>query len=98
MIKKLKKIRFGTWFELQDDSGQNHRLKLSWFSPVTQKYMFVDKSGVQALVTPIDVLAQQICKGRAKILKHPSLPFVDRALDTVLDILQKPFKGKEANG
>ena len=97
MVKTLKKMRFGTWFELQDDNGKAHRLKLSWFSPVTQKYMFVDKSGVQALVTPIEVLAQQICKGRAKILKHPSLPFVDRTLDVVFGILQKPFKGKQNN-
>lgn len=88
----LKKVRFGTWFELEDDNGNMHRLKLSWFSPVTQKYMFVDKSGVQALVTPIDVLARQMCRGRAKQLKQPGLPFVDRALQTVLDVLQKPFR------
>jgi hypothetical protein len=29
--------------------------------------------------------------GRARILKYPSIPFVDRALDSVLGMLQKTF-------
>ncbi len=92
-IKLLKSIKFGTWFELEDDNGKPHRLKLSWFSPITQKYMFVDKSGIQALVTPIEKLAQQMNVGRARIVKYPAVPFVDRALDSVLSVLQKTFGG-----
>jgi len=91
MVETLRKAKFGTWFELEDDNQKLHRLKLSWFSPVTQKYMFVDKSGIQALVTPIEILAKQMCNGRAKILKQPTVPFVDRTLKTVLDMLQKTF-------
>ena len=91
MLETLRKVKFGTWFELEDDNKRTHRLKLSWFSPVTQKYMFVDKSGIQALITPIEILARQMCSGRAKVLKQPSTPFVDRTLKTVLDMLQKTF-------
>jgi hypothetical protein len=91
LVETLKKIKFGTWFELEDDKHVSHHLKLSWFSPVTQKYMFVNKSGVQALVTPIEKLAKQMHAGRARILKYPSIPFVDRALDSVLGMLQKTF-------
>ncbi len=92
IAESLKKLKFGTWFELEADDGELHQLKLSWYSPVTHKYMFVDKTGVQALVTPIGILTRQIMKGRARILKQPTLPFVDRALDTVLGILQQAFK------
>ena len=74
-----------------------HQLKLSWFSPVTQKYMFVNKSGVQALVTPIEKLALQMHNNRAKILRYPSVPFVDRALDSVLGMLQRTFGSQTSN-
>ena len=96
IINTLKSVKFGTWFELEDDNRKLHQLKLSWFSPVTQKYMFVNKSGIQALVTPIERLATQMHAGRAKILKYPSVPFVDRALESVLGMLQKTF-GNRAN-
>ena len=92
MAESLKKLKFGTWFELEADDGKLHRLKLSWYSPVTQKYMFVDKSGVQALVIPIELLTRQMMRGRARMLKQPTLPFVDRALDAVLSVLQNTFK------
>ena len=49
------------------------------------------ESGIQALVTPIEILARQMCNGRARILEQPSIPFVDRTLQTVLDMLQKTF-------
>lgn len=91
IVKLLKSVKFGTWFELLDDNQKLHRLKLSWFSPITQKYMFVDKSGIQALVTPIEKLARQMRNGRAKIVKYPAVPFVDRALESVLKMLQKTF-------
>ncbi len=96
IISMLKSVKFGTWFELEDDNHKLHQLKLSWYSPVTQKYMFVNKSGIQALVTPIEKLAKQMYSGRAKILKYPSVPFVDRALESVLGILQKTF-GRQAS-
>ena len=96
IIGTLKGIKFGTWFELEDDNKKLHHLKLSWFSPITQKYMFVNKSGIQALVTPIEKLATQMHHGRAKILKYPSVPFVDRALESVLGMLQNAF-GRQAN-
>jgi len=92
IAESLKKLKFGTWFELEADDGDLHQLKLSWYSPVTNKYMFVDKTGVQALVTPIGLLSKQILKGRARILKQPTLPFVDRTLDKVLSVLQQAFR------
>jgi hypothetical protein len=92
-VDQLRKLKFGTWFEIEDKKGKKHQLKLSWFSPVTRNYMFVDRSGVQALVTPLDVLARQLSKGSAKIMDRSELPFVDRTLDTVLNLLKKPFGG-----
>ncbi len=91
MADLLRKLKFGTWFEIEDKKGRTHQLKLSWYSPVTRNYMFVDRSGVQALVTPLDILARQLSRGKAKIMERSELPFVDRTLDTVLNLLKKPF-------
>lgn len=89
MMQELRKIKFGTWFELLDDSQTSRRLKLSWFSPITRKYMFVDRFGMQAYITPAESLATQLCSGKARIIKGNDMPFVSRALKTIHNILKK---------
>ncbi|MDF1530411.1 MAG: DUF1631 family protein, partial [Sedimenticola sp.] len=89
MQQTLRKIKFGTWFELTDDNNKIRRLKLSWFSPITHKYMFVDRFGIQAYITPSEELAKQLCEGKASIIKTNGIPFVSKALKTIHNILQK---------
>lgn len=89
MQNRLRDIKFGTWFELLDDDNKLRRLKLSWFSPITHKYMFVDRFGIQAYITPADALAKQLTSGEASIIKSTGIPFVSRALKTIHAILQK---------
>jgi hypothetical protein len=89
MQQTLRKIKFGTWFELMDDNNKLRRLKLSWFSPITHKYMFVDRFGIQAYITPSEELAKQLCEGKASIIKSNGIPFVTKALNTIHRILQK---------
>ncbi|MCW8890007.1 MAG: DUF1631 domain-containing protein [Sedimenticola sp.] len=89
MQQTLRKVKFGTWFELTDDNNKLRRLKLSWFSPITHKYMFVDRFGIQAYITPSEELAKQICEGKASIIKSSGIPFVSKALKTIHTILQK---------
>ncbi|MCW8943759.1 MAG: DUF1631 domain-containing protein [Sedimenticola sp.] len=89
MQQVLRKVKFGTWFELTDENNKLRRLKLSWFSPITHKYMFVDRFGIQAYITPSEELAKQICEGKASIIKPSGIPFVSKALKTIHTILQK---------
>jgi len=89
MMQELRKLKFGTWFELLDDTQTSRRLKLSWFSPITRKYMFVDRFGMQAYITPAESLATQLCSGKARIIKSNDMPFVSRALKTIHTILKK---------
>lgn len=91
IIDHLSKVEFGTWFQLQDDKGIQRRLKLSWFSPVTSKYMFVDRFGIQALIIPINNLMHQIESGKANIMEDPELPFFDRAMLSINTMLKKAF-------
>lgn len=91
MLSILKDVKFGTWFELMDDKQVKRHLKLSWYSPVTNKYMFVDRFGIQAFITPIDSLAQQMCEGTANIVTQQEVPFMNRALKKIHTLLEKTF-------
>src|SRR5690606_20593822 len=68
LIKELGDVEFGTWFEFIEDS-QTRTLKLSWFSPTTRNYMFVDHSGQRVAIKPITLLASEMEAGLARILR-----------------------------
>ncbi len=87
MLKQLKGIPFGTWFEFEKPGRPVRRAKLSWRSTVTEKFMFVDQMGVKAAVVAMPDLADSMISGRARIAKAEKLPFVDRALSAIHRIL-----------
>jgi hypothetical protein len=90
--QELMQVEFGTWFEFIDDD-QPHQLKLSWFSPTTRNYMFVDHSGQRAAIKPLTQLATEMEQGIARIVPPESdAPLVDRALNAIYRVLQR-FSG-----
>jgi hypothetical protein len=89
VIKRLRKMKFGTWFELESDTGGvSRRIKLSWLSPLTSTCMFVDRSGMQAEIKTLHELAHEILSGRAKVIPRPKHPFIERALVSIRKMLQ----------
>ena len=82
---------FGTWFEFTINAqGDTMRGKLSWFSPLTSRYMFVDQNGKQVGVRSLVSLANSILNGDARILSGPNRkPFMDRATDAIMDLLKR---------
>src|SRR5690606_21303636 len=57
-------------------------------------YMFVDHSGLRVAVKPIDVLAEEIDQGQARILPpRVTAPLVDRALAAIVRVLHR-FSGR----
>ncbi|MCU7932479.1 MAG: DUF1631 domain-containing protein [Candidatus Thiodiazotropha sp. (ex Codakia rugifera)] len=96
MMEKLRKIRFGTWFEIPDaHSGESQKVKLSWLSPLTASCMFVDRAGVQTAIKPLRKLAQEILTGESIILEDSSDPFVERTLHAIRRMLQRSLKTTE---
>ncbi|WP_068829191.1 DUF1631 domain-containing protein [Pseudomonas sp. BMS12] len=93
LVKELQQLEFGTWFEfVQGDNVQV--LKLSWFSPTTHNYMFVDHSGQRVAVKPIRQLACEMEQGLVRILaEERAAPLVDRALNAIYRVLQR-FTGR----
>ncbi|MGE8500092.1 MAG: DUF1631 domain-containing protein [Pseudomonas sp.] len=95
LVKELEQVEFGTWFEFVTDE-QTRTLKLSWFSPTTHNYMFVDHSGQRVAIKPIAVLAGEMEQGLARIVPpERSTPLVDRALTAIYRVLQR-FTGRAA--
>jgi hypothetical protein len=89
MVERLRRMRFGTWFEFMAAQGiPARRIKLSWMSPLTSTCMFVDRAGMQAEVKSLRDLAQEILAGRAKVIPKPKHPFIDRALVSIRKMLQ----------
>lgn len=93
LIKELESIEFGTWFEFV--SGDETRaLKLSWYSPTTRNYMFVDHSGQRVAIKPLTLLASEMEQGLARIIDpERAAPLVDRALSAIYRVLQR-FSGR----
>ena len=88
-IKELEQIEFGTWFEF-GTGAQARAAKLSWFSPTTHNYMFVDSGGQRVAIKPIALLASEIEQGLARIIPAAqSTPLMDRALSTIYRVLQR---------
>ncbi|MBU1858898.1 MAG: DUF1631 domain-containing protein [Gammaproteobacteria bacterium] len=95
LAKELGHIEFGTWFEFV--TGEQVRLlKLSWFSPTTRNYMFVDQSGQRVAIKPLTQLATEMEQGLARIVTpERGAPLVDRALTAIYRVLQR-FTGRTA--
>jgi len=90
MLQKLDQIKCGSWFEYRIKGRKGtRRIKLSWYSPTTKKYMFVDHNGIQATVMSAQVLVRDLCEGNARILGGVQIPFVSRAFRTIKDKLQQ---------
>ncbi len=96
MMEKLRKIQFGTWFEVTSPSGKEvQKVKLSWLSPLTSSCMFVDRAGVQTAIKPLRTLAQEIIAGKSKILEDSNDPFVERTLHAIRRMLQRSMKATD---
>ncbi|TLP77844.1 DUF1631 domain-containing protein [Pseudomonas nitroreducens] len=94
LMKELSHLEFGTWFEFSDTTPAR-RLKLSWFSPTTRNYMFVDHTGQRVAVKPIVQLAQEMEAGKVRLVPtEQSAPLMDRALSAIYRVLQRFTSGR----
>lgn len=89
LVRQLATLEFGTWFEFKEGDTAR-QLKLSWFSPTTRNYMFVDHSGQRVAIKPVTLLATEMEQGLVRIVApERSEPLVDRAMQAILRWLQR---------
>ncbi len=90
MALRLRNTEFGTWFQfIDDETGEQKRAKLSWFSPLSNRYMFVDRSGIQVAVKPLKNLVSEMANETAKIIDPPSVSFFNLAMQSIKEMLER---------
>jgi hypothetical protein len=86
-LKQAKELKVGGWVEFTDaNSGAKERAKLSWISPISSKYLFVNRKGLKVSDKTVFALAAEIRRGAAVILEE--VPLFDRALDAIVERLK----------
>lgn len=81
-----RSLKSGAWFEFTAENGDIERAKLSWISPFTSNFLFVNRRGLKVGERSIEALALQMRDGSAVQLEQA--PLFDRALDAVVGRLR----------
>ena len=78
----------GTWIEFCPAGSAAERAKLSWISPMSGRYLFVNRRGLKVGDFAPQELAASLAAGTARILA--SNAFFDRAMDAIVGRLSQP--------
>ena len=62
--KRVAGLRLGDWIELSGADGKKEPAKLSWISPISSRWMFVNARGLRVLVASPDELARLMTDGK----------------------------------
>jgi hypothetical protein len=93
-LQAVRDLKVGSWVEFVDDTGTRERAKLSWISPISGKYLFVNRRGLKVADRTAVQLASELLSGRAMILEE--VPLFDRALDAIVDRLRNPQPAQQS--
>ena len=87
-LAQVKAMKVGTWVEFNNpETGAKERAKLSWISPISSKYLFVDRKGLKVADKTVADLAAMFAAGHVTPLDD-SMPLFDRALTAVVERLK----------
>jgi len=86
-LQAVRALKVGAWIEFVDEAGTRERAKLSWISPISGKYLFVNRRGLKVADRSVQQLANELHEGRALILEE--VPLFDRALDAIVERLRQ---------
>lgn len=86
----------GNWFEFVAEDGTHDRAKLSWISPISGKYLFVNRRGLKVCDKTVYALAAELRGGSATALMD--VPLFDRALDAIVARLRAGSDDSDKGG
>lgn len=87
-VQIIQQTKIGSWFEFDEPDGKIQRVKLSWYSPVTNNHMFIDRFGHKAFILPTEVLVTKLVKGSVRVVEPNRFPFVDQAMKKIYGLLR----------
>jgi hypothetical protein len=86
-LVQVEQLKPGTWLEFCPTGDAVTRAKLSWISPMSGRYLFVNRRGLKVGDYAPHELAAALAAGSARIL--PSEPLFDRAMGAIVDRLSQ---------
>ncbi|MFK7732518.1 MAG: DUF1631 family protein [Pseudomonadales bacterium] len=87
--EQLKAVAYGTWFEwLQGDGNVDKKLKLAWYSSMSDNYMFVNQAGVKVLVETLNNLTRNVHRGHIRVININNESFMERMFKRMVNNMQ----------
>jgi hypothetical protein len=83
-----RELKVGQWLEFTAEDGSTDRAKLSWVSPISGRFLFVNRRGLKVADHSLGGLAQAFANGTARLLDSSML--FDRAMDAIVERLRQP--------
>ncbi|WP_369930540.1 DUF1631 domain-containing protein [Xanthomonas sp. NCPPB 2632] len=90
-LVQARELKVGQWLEFTSADGSTDRAKLSWISPISGRYLFVNRRGLKVADHSLAGLAQGFANGTARLLDSALL--FDRAMDAIVERLRTPDPG-----
>ena len=91
---QLRVMPYGTWIEFTtNQQGDVVRRRLSWYSPVTDKALFVNQRGQRVGEQSLDSVGRMLSRGQARIVAADRGRLIDRAWQATLNVLRS-FAGR----
>ena len=88
---QVQALQPGTWLEFCPADEPMARAKLSWISPMSGRYLFVNRRGLKVADYTPQALAVLIADGHARVLAANAL--FDRAMSAIVGRLKQPGDG-----
>ncbi|RAN80934.1 hypothetical protein B5P43_03715 [Bacillus sp. SRB_336] len=85
---QVQALQPGTWLEFCLPDEAMTRAKLSWISPMSGRYLFVNRRGLKVADYPPQELAALLAGGQARVLAANAL--FDRAMNAIVGKLSQP--------
>ena len=90
---QIKMLEVGHWVEFSSTDGEaRQHAKLSWISPISSKYLFVDRKGLKIAYKSAAALAAELGAGTLALL-HDDPPLFDRAMGAIVEQLKSAQAG-----
>jgi len=86
VAERLRQLEVGTWVQLTSESGRNELAKMSWISPISSRFLFVNRRGIRVLVASAEELAAMAKLGRFQLREADNA--FDEAMRQILGRLQ----------
>lgn len=81
MAARLRRLRVGQGLRLIDEDGHETAARIAWISPLTGRFLVVNRRGVRKMVVSPEELAALVGAGRAAV-RSTDAPF-DEAMRQV---------------